>query len=125
MADFLVTLRERQKEYRMLLRNLLKKVRKYRRKLEKQQREKAMRTGEPGEKTNEVRASNPSADVPLFTAALEAFRLAMLGRPSRKGDRRRKRQAKKNAGAGPSRNWRPAVGQSEETDLEKEEGEKI
>ena len=125
MADFFDTLKERQREYRKLLRNLLKRVRKYRRKLEQQQREKAMRTGDPGEKTKEVRASIPSADVPLFTAALEAFRLAMLGRPSRKGDRRRRRQAKKNAGAERPRNWRPAVRQSEKTDLEKEEGEKI
>ena len=104
MADFFDTLKERQREYRKLLRNLLKKVRKYRRRLEKQQREKAMRTGEPVEKANEGRASNPSANVPLFTAALESFRLAMLGRPSRKGDRRRRRQAKKKTGAERSRN---------------------
>ena len=122
MADFLVTLRERQKEYRTLLRNLLKKVRKFRRRLEKQQREKAMRTGEPVEKANEGRASNSSANIPLFTAALETFRLAMLGRPSCKGDRRRRRQAREKANAERLQNQNPAVEQMEEADREEGEG---
>ena len=104
MADSLYILKECEKEYRKLLRNLLKKVRKYRRMLEQREKERAMRTGKPVEKANEGRASSPIANIPLFTAALESFRLTMLGRPSRKGDRRRRRQAKKKAGAERSRN---------------------
>ena len=116
MADYL---KARQKEYRSLLRGLLKRLRKLRRQLEKQQRERATRMREPAEGVNEDAAgklmlarqqlqeggaSSSSAGTPLSTAALESFRLAMLGRPSRKGGKRRRRQAKKSADAERPRN---------------------
>ena len=83
MADSLNTLKECEKEYRKLLRDLLKRVRKLRRQLEKQPGEKATRSKALVEKMNEEGASDADIDTPLFTAALDAFRLAMLGRPSR------------------------------------------
>ena len=116
MAD---DLKARQKEYRKLLRDLLKRVQKLRRQLEKRQREKAIRMREPAEKANEDaareltlarqqlqgdRASSSSASTPSFTAALEFFRLSMLGRPAHKRNKRRRRQAREKADAERPRN---------------------
>ena len=145
MAD---TLKNLQKQYRNLLMYTLKKVQKLRRRLEKQQRERGIRIREPAEKANEGaarklilarqqlqedRASSLSASTPLFTAALESFRLSMLGQPGHKKNKRQRRQARERAGTERPRNQSPAVEQSlrnqnpvveqmEEADREEGEG---